>query len=133
MTKKPSDIKIKVTSENKCSFCPGTICCSYFTEQLSTPRAKSDFDHMLWQISHQDTHIYKDEDGWYLLVDRPCIHLNKDGSCGNYENRMQVCRDYSNDFCEMDEPATKGFELYFDDYFALLKYCKQRFKTWDSK
>jgi len=121
---------IKITSENKCSFCKGTICCSYFTEQLSTPRSKVDFDHMLWQISHQDTHIYKDDEGWYLLVDRPCVHLNKDGSCGNYENRMQVCRDYSNDFCEMDAPATEGFELYFEDYFALLAYCKQRFKTW---
>jgi Fe-S-cluster containining protein len=121
----------KMTPENKCDFCTNSKCCTYFTEQLATPKKKTDFDHMLWQISHQDARIYKDEDGWFLLIERPCTHLQPDGRCGIYETRPQVCRDYSNDYCEYDAPAEDGFDLYFDGYDALLKYCRKRYKKWD--
>ncbi len=124
---------IKVTPETKCSFCPGTICCTYFTEQVDTPRSKKDFDHLLWQLSHANTQLYKDEEGWFLLVNNKCTHLQSNGQCGIYETRPQVCRDYSNDFCESDEPATKHFELFFDGYDALVKYCKKRYKNWDKR
>lgn len=118
-------------AKEKCAKCPGTICCSYFTEALTTPRSKADFQHMLWQISRENIEIYKDEDGWFLLINQPCIHLKPDGACGIYSDRFPVCREYSNDWCEMDEPADKHFELYFKSYAELLNYCKKRFKTWD--
>jgi hypothetical protein len=41
-----------------------------------------------------------------------------------------ICREYTNDYCEFDEPSEKGFDLFFEDYDALLKYVKRRFKTW---
>ena len=123
--------KIEITPENKCRFCQGAKCCTYFTERLETPRSMHDFDHLLWQISHRDVRIYKDEDGWYLLVETPCLHLQGDGRCGIYATRPTVCREHSNDYCEYDAPAEEGFELYFDGYEALLKYCRARFKTWD--
>ena len=85
---------------------------------------------MLWQISHGDIDIYKDEDGWFLLINNRCMHILPGGGCGIYETRPQVCRDYSNDYCEYDEPAEKHFELHFTSYDSLLKYCKKRFKTW---
>jgi len=122
--------KIKFTPQTKCSFCPGTICCTYFTEQVDTPRSKKDFDHLLWQLSHANTQLYKDEEGWFLLINNQCTHLQKNGQCGIYETRPQVCRDYSNDYCEYDEPATKHFKLFFAGYPELLKYCKKRFKKW---
>ncbi len=115
---------------NKCDRCQPPVCCSYYTQELDTPRSKADFDHLLWQIAHQDTQIYKDEDGWYLLVHRPCTHLDGQGRCGIYAERPQICRDYSNDFCEYDEPAERHFELFFADYASLLRYCQRRFKTW---
>lgn len=123
-------IEQKITPENKCSFCTNSKCCTYFTQQIDTPRKKSDFEHMLWQISHQNTQIYKDEDGWFLLINTVCTHLQSDGRCGIYEQRPQVCRDYSNDYCEFDSSAEEGFELFFDGYESLLKYCKKRFKRW---
>jgi len=125
-------VKVEMTSENKCSFCHDSICCTYTTEQLATPRSKHDFDHILWQISHRDIQVYKDEDGWYLLINNACTHLLPGGGCGIYEARPQVCREYSNDYCELDESATKNFDLFFPDYAALLAYCKKRFKTWGS-
>ncbi|KAF0190731.1 MAG: hypothetical protein FD165_2519 [Gammaproteobacteria bacterium] len=120
----------KLTPETKCGYCTNSKCCTYITETLATPRAKSDFDHLLWQVSHDNVSIYKDEDGWTLLVEGRCTHLQPGGRCGIYETRPEICREHSNDYCEYDAPAEDGFDLYFTTYDELLKYCKKRFKTW---
>jgi uncharacterized protein len=122
-----------MTAENKCSFCKQSICCTYITQQLDTPRSMRDFDHLLWQTAHKDIQIYKDEDGWFLVVNNKCTHLQADGGCGVYETRPIVCREHDNDFCEYDAPAEDGFELFFDSYASLEKYCKKRFKNWHKR
>ena len=116
--------------KNKCSRCTQSVCCSYMTEALGTPRSKVDFEHLLWQVSHQGVEAYKDESGWYLMFHGRCEHLQADGVCAIYASRPQICRDYENDWCEFDEPAHKHFELYFRNYAELLAYCKKRFKRW---
>jgi Fe-S-cluster containining protein len=117
--------------DNKCSRCTGSICCTYTTEALGVaPRSKSDFQHLLWQISHQGVELYKDESGWYLMFQGRCEHLQPNGGCGIYEDRPDICREYENDWCEFDQPAEEGFELYFRNYAELLTYCKKRFKSW---
>jgi len=124
--------KVKITSENKCSFCRGSTCCTYFTQQVDTPRSMEDFDQLLWQISHANTQVYKDEDGWFLLVNNRCLHLQGDGRCGIYEQRPHICRDHTNDDCEFEGPAgADDFELFFPDYQSLLAYCRKRFKNWE--
>jgi len=133
---KLADIKVsvaqapRITSENKCGFCTNSKCCTYITQQIETPRSKHDFEHLLWQVSHENVSAYKDEDGWFLLVDSRCAHLQSDGRCGIYEVRPGICREHSNDYCEFDAPAEDGFELHFPDYASLLSYCKKRFKRW---
>jgi len=76
---------------------------------------------------------YKDEDGWFLLLMSLCQFLQDDGRCGIYATRPQLCRDYSNDYCEFDEPAEKSFEFYFRSYKELDAYCRKRFKRWDRR
>ena len=122
---------VKMTPENKCDFCTNSLCCHYVTQEIDTPRSKYDYEHLLWQVSHDQVCVYKDSDGWTLMFETTCKHLQKDGRCGIYEVRPQVCRDHSNDFCEYDQPAEEGFDLYFPDYESLLKYCRKRFKRWD--
>jgi Fe-S-cluster containining protein len=129
-TVKDIPVGVKITTDNKCGFCTSSKCCTYITEELETPRSMHDFDHLLWQLSHRDIQAYKDEDGWYLLINNSCTHLLGDGRCGIYEDRPLICREYTNDYCEFDEPAEKGFELFFEDYTALLNYVRKRFKTW---
>ena len=125
---------LKVTSDNKCSFCRGSTCCTYLTHQLDTPRSMEDFDLLLWQLSHANTQVYKDEDGWFLLINNRCLHLLSDGRCAIYEHRPQVCREHSNEDCEFEGAAgADDFELFFPSYEALLKYCRQRFKNWDKR
>ena len=125
--------KNKQKKIDKCSLCKASKCCTYITHQIDTPRSKAAFDFLLWQISHQNIQIYKDEDGWFLLVNQPCLHLKENGNCGIYEVRPQICRDHTNDYCEYDAPAEDGFELFFDSYESLNKYCKKRFKNWDKR
>ena len=130
MSRKIEIKPVEMTPETKCGFCTNSKCCTYITQSIPTPRSKHDFDHLLWQVSHENVNVYKDDDGWYLLVDNRCLHLLPGGRCGIYETRPQVCREHSNDYCEYDMPAEEGFELYFDSYEKLLKYCKKRFKRW---
>jgi len=125
--------QIAITPENKCSYCPGTKCCQYVTQQIDTPSKKADFQLMLWQVSHKNVEYYKDEDGWFLMFITPCEQLQDNGSCGIYQQRPDICHDYSNDYCEYDSSAEEGFELYFRNYDELLSYCRQRFKKWDKK
>jgi len=130
---KQSKIKVEMTTENKCSFCTGTKCCVYTTQGIDTPRTKDDFDHLLWQMAHKDIQVYKDEGEWFLLINNECQFLGNKGQCGIYETRPQLCRDYSNDYCEFDEPADKGFQFYFKTYKELDVYCRKRFKKWDDR
>lgn len=121
---------VQITPATKCSFCVQSKCCTYVTQLIPTPRSKYDFDHLLWQVSHQGVQVYKDKDGWFLLFQTRCTHLQPGGRCGIYATRPQVCRDHSNDFCEYDAPAEEGFDLFFDGYESLLQYCRKRFKHW---
>jgi uncharacterized protein len=124
--------KIPVEVENLCERCTSSWCCTYFTQQIDTPKSREDFDVLLWQISHKNTEAYKDEDGWFLLMLQPCTHLLPNGFCGIYEARPKICRDHTSDSCEFEGLAGEDdFDLYFKDYKALRKYCKKRFKKWD--
>jgi Fe-S-cluster containining protein len=125
--------KIAITSENKCDLCHASKCCTYITHHLETPRSKQDFNLLLWQVSHEHVQLYKDEDGWFLLINTPCTHLQPNGNCGIYDQRPTICREHSNDYCEYDAPAEEGFDLFFDSYDSLLAYCRKRFKKWDKK
>jgi Fe-S-cluster containining protein len=120
----------KITPENKCGFCTGSKCCTYITHQIDAPRSKEQFDYLLWQVSHENVALFKDEDGWFLWINNRCSHLMPDGRCAIYATRPQICRDHSNDNCEFDTDIEQEFDLYFDSYESLLKYCKKRFKSW---
>ena len=124
---------ITINSDNKCDLCTGSKCCTYITQQIDTPRTMSEFDLMLWQVSHQNVQFYKDEDGWFLLVNTPCLHLLPDGRCGIYSERPSICRTHTNDYCEYDAPAEESFDQFFDSYATLQAYCRKRFKNWDKR
>jgi Fe-S-cluster containining protein len=124
---------IPVTAENKCSLCVQSICCTYITHQISTPRSMEDFDYLIWQVSHDNVALFKDEDGWFLSVAGRCSHLLPGGNCGIYDNRPQICREHSNDCCEYDGAAEEDFQLYFNSFETLEVFCRKKFKNWDKR
>ena len=124
---------IKVTPENKCDLCTGSICCTYITHEIDKPKKMKEYDYLLWQVSHENIGVFKDDDGWFMSIKQSCTHLKADGGCGIYEVRPDICRDHSNDSCEFDGPAEEDFDLYFDGYESLDKYCREKFKNWDGR
>ncbi len=126
------ETKLKAQNDElgKCDLCPNSKCCTYVTQQIDTPRSKYDFEVLLWQVSHDGVGAYRDDDGWFVMFEARCQHLQTDGRCNIYEQRPTICRSHSNDYCEYDAPAEDGFDLYFPDYDALLQFCRKRFKRW---
>lgn len=123
----------KVEIDKKCSKCKKSICCNSINQKIPTPKTKEDFDHLLWQVSHENINIFKDADGWFLHIATPCTHLLPGGVCGIYDSRPWVCRDYTNDFCEFDESIEEASEVFFSSYKQLEKYCRKRFKKWERR
>ncbi|MDH5425766.1 MAG: YkgJ family cysteine cluster protein [Gammaproteobacteria bacterium] len=121
---------LAISAESKCDLCTGSLCCTYITEEITVPRSKADFNQLLWQVSHDNVEIYKDSDGWTLLFKTMCSHLQIDGRCGIYEIRPDICKEYTNDYCEYDAPPEDGWDLHFRDHAELYKYVQKRFKNW---
>lgn len=121
---------LAISSESKCDLCTGSLCCTYITEEITVPRSKADFNQLLWQVSHDNVEIYKDSDGWTLLFKTMCSHLQIDGRCGIYEIRPDICKEYTNDYCEYDAPPEDAWKLHFRDHAELYKYVQKRFKNW---
>ena len=121
-----------VTFDNKCEMCTA-LCCSYITQMIDTPRSIYSFDTLLWQVAHQGVHVFKDDNGWFLLCQTRCQFLLPDNRCGIYETRPIICREHSHEACEFDAPVDEGCELYFQTFEELDGYCRKRFKHWDKR
>jgi Fe-S-cluster containining protein len=109
--------------KTKCGGCTA-LCCSYFALEIDAPDEPDDFENLRWYIIHEDVQIFVDDDSWYLQLNRKCTWL--DGNrCGNYENRPQICRDYTDELCDFDGPQSdltfkniKELEAYRDEWVA---------------
>ena len=82
-----------------CVKCGGQ-CCRYFGLPMETPETPGDFDDVRWYLLHKGTEVYVDKGDWYLNVKNTCKHLRPDSSCGIYDTRPRICRQYSMDDCE---------------------------------
>lgn len=85
-----------------CEFCSAK-CCQYLSLPIDKPKTWEDYDNLRWYLAHQDITIFVEDGTWYILMQRPCRHLGSDNRCGLYDDRMQICRDYSTEACEYDE------------------------------
>jgi len=119
--------------DSKCARCKQSICCNSINQKIPTPKSIYDFDHLLWQVSHESINVFKDADGWFLHIHTACAHLGAGGVCQIYEQRPMVCRAYDNDYCEFDESIESASEHFFSSYEQLEKYCRTRFKNWDKR
>jgi len=117
--------------KTKCGGCTA-LCCSYFALEIDAPDEPADFENMRWYIIHEDVQIFVDDDVWYLQIYRKCTWL--DGNkCGNYENRPQICHEYSDELCDLDGPESdltfrniEELEAYRDTWVADYEEKKAR-------
>jgi Fe-S-cluster containining protein len=99
-------------------------CCQYIALPLDTPRSARDFDDIRWYLMHEETHVYKNEDGWFLLSMRRCRHLQLNGLCGIYDRRPAICEEYDARECEFTAPV--AYDLYFKDDAELDVFLAER-------
>ena len=76
-----------------CHLC-SALCCKYFALEIDKPVTPKDHDEIRWYLLHQNVVVWAQDGDWYLEVRNACRHLQPDKSCGIYETRPQICRDY---------------------------------------
>ncbi len=90
-----------------CDKC-GAKCCKYVSTEIDSPEDKEDFDNIKWHVSHENVHVFiNQDDEWYLQFHTPCKHLNSQNKCNIYENRYPICREYDLSKCEHNGGSEK--------------------------
>jgi Fe-S-cluster containining protein len=87
--------------DTKCGGCTA-LCCRYFALEIDTPDEPDDFENLRWYLIHEDVNLFIDEGDWYLQIFRKCTWLGEDNACTRYEDRPSICREYSDDWCDLD-------------------------------
>lgn len=84
--------------------CPrecGSQCCRYVTVEIDSPvKGKVNRDEARWFLMHGDVSVMREGRHWYLQIDARCQNLSAGGLCAIYEERPDVCRDYSTKGCD---------------------------------
>ena len=80
-------------------------CCTYVSVGINPPNSVGNATDMLWYLYHQDVSLYRDGDGeWSVVFETRCRHLQGDLLCAIYESRPEICRDFDNTTCEVNDP-----------------------------
>ena len=120
LVKKPHREELK-PGECLCSYCPAK-CCKYFALPIETPTDWDDYEYIRWFLLHDRAAIFTEKGDWYLLVYTTCKHLGEDHRCGIYEQRPNVCRDYSTVDCEYEDDWV--YDQYFETSEQIAEYAE---------
>ena len=105
-----------------CHLCTAR-CCKYFAFEIDAPESKEDYDYIRWYLMHEAIVVWAQDKDWYIEVRTVCKYLQPDHTCGIYNTRPQICRDYGSS----DEPC----EYFTDDLeYDLFFDSDTKFDTW---
>jgi uncharacterized protein len=80
-------------------------CCTYVSVGINPPRSVRYASDIVWYLYHQGVSVYRDGDGeWSVVFETRCRHLRDDRLCGVYDHRPEICRDFDNTTCDVNEP-----------------------------
>jgi hypothetical protein len=119
--------KNKKNGAGQCSKCLPAQCCTYFAFEIETPTTRQDYDSYLWKLAHDKISIYINRKRWHIMIDTRCRFLTPANTCGIYENRPYLCREYSAESCDYTSD-NYGFTEHFRSYDDLLRYIKKKTK-----
>ncbi len=122
-------VLLELPSSHPCSGCGA--CCSYVATEIDKPTTARDYDQIYWYLAHRNVSVYIDWDGdWYLEFETRCEHLTENRTCGVYEDRPQVCSDFSFEECEptTKEPAHRVQFTRPEEFFTWLQ--EKRPRSW---
>jgi Fe-S-cluster containining protein len=87
-------------SAPSCTACG--LCCSYVAVEVDAPATVKQATQLLWYVYHEGVSLYVNEDEWMVQFDTTCIHLQPDYRCGVYDTRPHICREFSEQDCEIN-------------------------------
>lgn len=106
------------------------LCCSYMAVEIDEPTTNREYDYIVWYLYHPGVSVFVDWEGdWYLKIDVPCRHLTANGMCGVYEERPVICREFSFQDCEKnnpDEPPDKWLFTSADEFLGWFERQRPR-------
>jgi uncharacterized protein len=125
--KAPAKVRLPVVAERKpvgCLTCG--LCCTYIAVSIDGPISAKAASEILWHLYHDGISIYRDgDDEWMVQFESRCRHLLPDNMCAIYEQRPHICREYSEESCEVNAEG-EGVTFYAPDEF--LNYLEQHHK-----
>jgi len=90
-----------MVDKKTCDKCNG-MCCRYIATSIDEPTTEDEYEYIRWFLLHEKVTVYiDDEDDWYLEFLTPCKMLGEDNKCQYYEERPNICREYSTENCEL--------------------------------
>lgn len=103
------------------------LCCTYIAVGIDGPTNAKSASEILWHLYHEGISIYRDGDNeWMVQFESRCRHLQDDNKCGIYEQRPHICRDYSEESCEVNAEGL-GTTFYSPaEFLDWLKLKKKR-------
>lgn len=104
-----------------CDHCTAK-CCRYFALPIDTPTELEDFEYIRWYLLHTGAAVFLEDGVWYLMVYSDCKHLRPDQRCGIYDDRPQICRDYSTVNCEYEDDWV--YDHYFETPEQIQEYAE---------
>lgn len=108
----------------KCKEC-GAHCCKRVAVEIETPETEEDFEFFKWYLYHEGVEVYKDRHNtWNVQFTTRCKKLREDSTCEIYDQRPEVCSEYSEENCDSGEEVVISFETPED----VAAYMKEHFK-----
>lgn len=86
--------------EKNCTACG--LCCSYVAIEIDGPATVKQATQLLWYVYHEGVSLYVNDEEWMVQFDTTCVHLQPDYRCGIYDTRPHICREFSEQDCEVN-------------------------------
>jgi len=78
------------------------LCCSYVAIEVDAPSTVKRATQLLWYLYHGGVSLYVNEDEWMVQFEANCRYLQPDYRCGIYATRPHICREFSEQECEVN-------------------------------
>jgi Fe-S-cluster containining protein len=94
------------------------LCCSYVAIEVDAPSTVKRATQLLWYLYHGGVSLYENEDEWMVQFEANCRYLQPDHRCGIYHTRPHICREFSEQDCEVNS-GDDGHTFYSAAEFLL--------------
>jgi Fe-S-cluster containining protein len=111
----------KATGTFDCAQCG--LCCTYLAIEIDGPTTVKRATELLWYLYHEHVSLYVNDDAWMVQFETTCRYLTADRRCGVYATRPHICREFSEQDCEVNTGDGDGQTFY--TVAAFMEYLKQ--------